>query len=161
MQDWDKVRLALYQPDIPQNVGAAMRLAACFGAPMDIIEPCGFALTDKGLRRTAMDYGELALVKRHASWSCFRDDMARSSRLILLTTQGAKPLWEFSFHPDDVVLCGRESAGVPPDVHNAVHERVVIPLSPAARSLNVVTAAAVALAEASRQLGLAGMAGPS
>ncbi len=153
------MRLALFQPDIPHNVGAAVRLSACFGVGLDIIEPCGFALTDKALRRTAMDYGALVETVRHASWSAFSSQVkAQGARLVLLTTQGAEPLWGHRFAPNDVVLCGRESAGAPQDVHQAVDVRAVIPLATGARSLNVATAAGIALGEASRQLGLDGLA---
>lgn len=149
------MHLALYQPDIPQNMGAAMRLSTCFGVPLAIIEPCGFPLTAKGLRRAAMDYAATTAINRHVNWSRFREDMtAQGRRLILLTTQGAQPIWEVKFAPSDVIVCGRESAGVPDDVHQSVDMRTIIPLAPTARSFNVVTAAAIALGEASRQLGL-------
>lgn len=154
----NKMHLALYQPDIPQNVGAAMRLSTCFDVALHIIEPCSFPLTAKGLRRAAMDYGASEDVTRHVSWTAFVDaGAARGGRTILLTTRGATPLWDVSFRPDDVIVCGRESAGVPDEVHTSVDVRALIPLSPAARSFNVVNAAAIALGEASRQLGLAGM----
>ncbi len=166
------MRLVLVQPDIPQNVGAAIRTAACFGADVDIVEPCGFALTDKALRRAAMDYAERARITRHASWAAFcasrapadglSDDVGdgfRSGRLILLTTKAADSLWTIALRPDDAIVCGRESAGAPPEVHAAADVRARIPLAAGARSLNVVVAAGVALAEAARQAALRSDAG--
>ncbi|WP_421936257.1 tRNA (cytidine(34)-2'-O)-methyltransferase [Phenylobacterium sp.] len=146
------MRLALFQPDIPQNLGAAIRLAACLGVPLDVIEPCGFPLSDAAIRRAAMDYGDLAQVTRHAGWRDFRAKSAPSRRLVLFTTRGATPLHDFAFGPEDTLLFGRESAGVPDDVHDAADARVVIPLAPGARSLNVVTAAPLALGEGLRQI---------
>ncbi|MET0294117.1 MAG: tRNA (cytidine(34)-2'-O)-methyltransferase [Phenylobacterium sp.] len=143
------MRLALFQPDIPQNLGAAMRLAACLGAPLDIIEPCGFPLSDRALKRAALDYGSLGQVARHAGWDDFRS--AASGRLVLFTTRAAEPFHAFAFRADDVLLFGRESAGAPEDVHAAADARLLIPLVAGARSLNVVTAAAIALSEALRQ----------
>jgi tRNA (cytidine/uridine-2'-O-)-methyltransferase len=146
------MRLALFQPDIPQNLGAALRLGACLGVPVDVIEPCGFPLSDKGVRRAAMDYQALAEVKRHDGWADFNAErLARGARLVLLTTRGALPLHDFAFRADDVLLFGRESAGVPEAVHQAAEARVVIPLMAGARSLNLATSAAIALAEALRQ----------
>jgi len=148
------VRLALYQPDIPQNLGANLRLAACLGVAVDIIEPCGFPLTDRGLRRTAMDYAENASVSRHSGWASFRESqIASGSRLILLTTRAATRLDQFSFRTDDVLLFGRESAGVPEDIHNVADARVAIPLTPPARSLNVAMSAGIVLWEALKQTG--------
>jgi tRNA (cytidine/uridine-2'-O-)-methyltransferase len=148
------MRLALFQPDIPQNLGAAIRLGACLGAPVDVIEPCGFPLSDRALKRAALDYAQIADVTRHPSWSSFRTESARkNSRLVLLTTKGATPLADFRFQADDILLLGRESAGVPEEVHAAADARLVIPLVKGARSLNVVTAAAIALGEALRQTG--------
>ena len=143
------MRLALYQPDIAANLGAAIRIAACFGAALDIIEPCGFALTDRALRRAAMDYR--AATTRHASWAAFLAAPERAEgRLVLLTTRGAVDLPALAFQPGDTLLLGRESAGVPDDVHKAAAARVRIPI--AARSLNVAVAGAIALYEARRQL---------
>lgn len=152
------MRLGFYQPDIPQNLGAAVRLAACFGVGIEIIEPCGFPLTDRALRRTALDYGATDAVTRRDSWEAFRDS-ARSEarRVILFTTGGETSLGEFSFQASDILLFGRESAGVPEDVRAAVDARVTIPMANGQRSLNVVTSAAIALWEACRQTG----AGPS
>lgn len=145
------MRLALFQPDIPQNLGATLRLGACLGVPVDVIEPCGFPLSDRAVRRAAMDYADQAEVERHASWSSFRE--ARRERLVLFTTQGAQPFHRFRFEPNDILLFGRESAGAPPEVHEAAQARLLIPLVPGARSLNVVNAAAMALGEALRQTG--------
>ncbi len=146
------MRLALFQPDIPQNLGAAIRLSACLGVPLDVIEPCGFPLSDAAIRRAAMDYAAIAEVKRHASWADFRVDVARPGRLLLFTTRGATPFHEFAFQPDDTLLFGRESAGAPDEVHAAADARLLIPIAPGARSLNLVTAATLALGEALRQI---------
>ena len=147
------MRLALFQPDIPQNLGAAIRLGACLGAPVDVIEPCGFPVSDRALRRAALDYAQIADVTRHPSWDSFRTESARKNRrLVLLTTKGATPITDFRFQADDTLLLGRESAGVPEEVHAAAGARLVIPLVAGARSLNVVTAAAIALGEGLRQI---------
>lgn len=146
------MRLALYQPDIPQNVGAAIRAAACFGARLDVIEPCGFPLNAREVRRVAMDYGESAAPAAHGGWSAFLKTVGEA-RLILLTTSASETIWDFAFRPDDILLIGRESAGAPAEVHDAADARLKIPLAPGARSLNVHVAAAVALAEARRQIG--------
>ncbi|MBI1341026.1 tRNA (cytidine(34)-2'-O)-methyltransferase [bacterium] len=153
------MRLAFYQPDIPQNLGAAIRLAACFATPIDIIDPCGFPLTDRALRRSAMDYGDLAVIKRHDGWNAFLQTLDTPAhpprlRLVLFTTRGDASLQDFSFRKTDVLVFGRESAGVPPDVHAAADARVQIPIAAEARSLNLATAAAIALWEASRQTAL-------
>ena len=148
------MRLALYQPDIPQNLGAAIRLAACFGIPLDVIEPCGFPLTDRALKRTALDYGTLAQVERHASLAHFGDSPARADgRLVLVETDGATPFLDFSFSTGDTLILGRESAGSPGELYAAAQASIRIPMAKGLRSLNVVTAAAVALAEAMRQTG--------
>jgi tRNA (cytidine/uridine-2'-O-)-methyltransferase len=144
------MRLALYEPDIPQNLGAFIRLAACLGTPLDIIEPCGFPVDDRRIRRAAMDYIDLARVSRHASWAAFRRDRS-PGRLVLLTTAGATNLPQARFEPDDILLVGRESAGVPDDVHEASDVRVRVPMQKGARSLNVALAAAMVLSEALRQ----------
>ncbi len=146
------MRLAFYQPDIPQNVGAAIRIAACFGAALDIIEPCGFPLDAREIRRVAMDYGDLAVPCAHASWEAF-DESRKPARLVLMTTKADETIWDFAFQPDDILLMGRESAGAPEAVHEAADARISIPLAASARSLNVAVAAAVALAEARRQVG--------
>jgi len=144
------MRLALYEPDIPQNLGAFIRLAACLGTALDIIEPCGFPVDDRRIRRAAMDYVDLARVRRHASWTAFCRDRA-PGRLVLLTTTGATSLPQARFEPDDILLVGRESAGVPPDVHEAANLRVRVPMQKGARSLNVALAASMVLSEALRQ----------
>jgi len=148
------VRLALFEPDIPQNTGALLRLAACFGVSVDLIEPMGFLFEDRRLKRAALDYAALATLSRHASWRAFVADRDPGSRLVLLTTSGAVPLHRFAFATDDTILLGRETAGVPGFVHQAADARIVIPLRPGARSLNVALAGAIALAEAMRQTGL-------
>lgn len=145
------MRLALFQPDIPQNVGAAIRLCACLDIGLDIIEPCAFPLDDRSLRRAALDYGALARVARHDSWSRFVDSLPTSRRLILLTTRGETLFPHFAFRPDDIVLMGAESAGAPESVHAAAAARLRIPIAADARSLNVITAATLALGEALRQ----------
>jgi tRNA (cytidine/uridine-2'-O-)-methyltransferase len=145
------LRLALFEPDIPQNTGALLRLAACFGVAVDLIEPLGFLFDDRRLKRAALDYAALALVDRHASWGTFVAGRDPASRLILLTTSGNVALHSFVFADTDTLLLGRETAGVPEFVHRAVAARVVIPMMPGARSLNVGLAGAIALAEALRQ----------
>ena len=146
------MRLALFQPDIPQNLGAALRLGACLDVPIDIIEPCGFPLSDRAVRRAAMDYGEKAQVVRHAGWDdFFATALREKSRLLLFTTRGAQPFHSFGYRADDILLFGRESAGVPDEVHAAADARLIIPLAAGARSLNLATAAAMALGEALRR----------
>ncbi|WP_207483362.1 tRNA (cytidine(34)-2'-O)-methyltransferase [Arenibaculum pallidiluteum] len=141
--------LALYEPDIPQNTGALMRLAACLGVPLHVIEPCGFVLDDRRLRRAGMDYLDGLDLRRHASWTRFAAEPP--GRIVLLTTRAAMPYLDFAFAPGDVLLLGRESAGVPEAVHAAADARVAIPLRPGMRSLNVALAAAMVLGEALRQ----------
>jgi len=127
-----------------------VRLSACFAAPLDIIEPCGFPLTDRSLKRAALDYGPLARLTRHDSWARYTA-APHHGRLVLFTTKGATDLWDFRFEPDDRLLFGRESAGVPDDVAAAADARVRIPMQDGARSLNVTVSAGIALAEAIRQ----------
>ena len=146
------MRLALFQPDIPQNTGAIIRLTACFGIPLDIIEPCGFILSDTKLRRSGMDYLNLANIERHISWDAFMKERKRS-RLVLITTRAEDSLKQFTFHNNDTLILGRESSGVPQAVHNAIPEKVRIPLDKNARSLNVSIAAGIVLWEALRQTG--------
>ncbi len=141
------MNVTLYQPDIAQNLGAAIRLCACFGIPLGVIEPCGFPLSVKALRRTAMDYE--AELTRHQSWAEFKNH--RNGRIVLFTTKGATRLPDFSFRPDDRLLFGRESAGVPDDVHEASDAKVIIPLAPDMRSFNLATSVAIGLYEALRQ----------
>lgn len=144
------MRLVLFQPDIPQNAGALLRLAACLGIGVDIVEPCGFVLSDAKLRRAGMDYLASAVMVRHASWSAYRDAAPRG-RLVLLTTQAEMAYTAFAFAAEDRLLLGRESGGVPHEVHAAAEARLRIPLRPGLRSLNVATAAAMVLGEALRQ----------
>lgn len=143
------MRLALFEPDIPQNTGTILRLAACLGVGIDLIEPCGFVLSDRTLRRAGLDYLEHVDLTRHTSWSAY--SAQRRGRLILLTTRGTVPYADFAYAPDDTLLLGRESAGVPPEVHAAATARVAIPMAPGLRSLNVALAAAMVLGEALRQ----------
>jgi tRNA (cytidine/uridine-2'-O-)-methyltransferase len=146
------MRIALYEPDIPQNTGAILRLAGCLGIGVDVVEPCGFAFDDRRLRRAGMDYLDLVAVRRHTSWP---DYLAarRPGRLVLLTTQGSVPYHLFRFRTDDTLLLGRESAGAPAAVHAAAEARIRIPMVEGARSLNVAVAAAIVAAEALRQVG--------
>ena len=144
------MRLALFQPDIPQNTGAIIRLTACFGIPLDIIEPCGFILSDTKLRRSGMDYLNLANIERHISWDAFIKER-KQSRLVLITTKAEESLKQFAFDDNDTLILGRESSGVPQAVHNAIPEKVRIPMDKKARSLNVSIAAGIILWEALRQ----------
>jgi len=138
------MRLALFQPAIPQNVGACIRLSACFGVDLHVIEPTGFRFDDRALKRAALDYGPLGHMTRHESWDDFQRDRG-PGRLVLFTTRGATPLNEFVFEPDDVLLFGSESTGAPAFVHDAAAARVVIPIQPGARSLNLSVTAGIAL----------------
>ncbi len=144
------MRLALFQPDIPQNTGAIIRLTACFGVSLDIIEPCGFILSDAKLRRSSMDYLNLADIDRHISWEAFVKKR-NQSRLVLITTKADRSLNQFAFDDNDTLILGRESSGVPQVVHNAIPEKVKIPMDQRARSLNVSIAAGIILWEALRQ----------
>lgn len=152
-RDHAQIALALFQPDIAPNVGAVLRLGACLGVPVHVIEPCGFPFSPRAWRRQAMDYADLAELHRHDSWAAFTDSRP-SGRLVALTTKGANSLWDFRFRPGDTLLFGRESAGLPDEVHAAADARVVIPMQAGARSLNIAMAAAIAAAEAGRQLGI-------
>ena len=145
------MRLALFEPDIPQNCGTILRLAACLGVAVDIIEPCGFLWDDKRLRRAGMDYLAGAEIARHESWKDF--ERQRRGRLLLLTTKGEASHLDSAFETDDILLLGRESAGVPDCVHEAATHRLRIPMRPGLRSLNVALAAAMVLGEALRQTG--------
>jgi tRNA (cytidine/uridine-2'-O-)-methyltransferase len=147
------LRLALFEPDIPQNTGTLLRLAACFAVAVDVIEPCGFVFDDRRLRRALLDYAAQVTICRHKSWNAFIADRDPASRLVLLTTAGSIALHRFGFRASDTLLLGRESAGVPDVVHRAAAARVVIPLAPEARSLNVALAGAIGLTEALRQTG--------
>jgi tRNA (cytidine/uridine-2'-O-)-methyltransferase len=146
------MRIALYQPDIPQNTGTILRLAACLGIEAHIIEPAGFPTSDRAFRRAGMDYVGAVTIVRHASWAAFeawrRGD---GGRLLLFTTAASASYLAFDYRPDDIALFGRESAGVPPQVHAAADARLVIPMRPGLRSLNVAMAVAMAAGEALRQ----------
>ena len=143
------MRVALYQPDQAGNVGTILRLGACLGVPVDIVEPCGFPFSDRALKRAGMDYAALAEVTRHADWARF--DATRTGRLVLLTTAGDTRLDAAHFEPGDVLLLGSESAGVPATVHAQADLRVRIPQVAGTRSLNIAVAAGIGLAEALRQ----------
>jgi tRNA (cytidine/uridine-2'-O-)-methyltransferase len=144
------MRLALFEPDIPQNAAAIIRLGACLDVPIDIIEPCGFLFSEAGFRRAGLDYVEMAELRRHTSWRAFCEALA--GRLVLLTTRATLPHTAFAFASSDTLLLGRESAGVPDFVHDAADGRVRIPLKPGLRSLNVAQAGAMVLGEALRQI---------
>ena len=143
------MRIALYQPDQAGNVGTILRLAACLGVPVDIIEPCGFAFSDRALKRAGMDYAAIANVVRHEGWSSF--EASRMARLVLMTTRGGTPLPVARFELGDTLLLGSESSGVPEAVHASADLRVRIPQAAGTRSLNIAVAAGIALAEALRQ----------
>jgi len=146
------LRIALYQPDIPGNTGAILRLSACLGLAVDLIEPAGFDLSDRALRRAGMDYVEAAALIRHLNWEAFEDWRAATGRrLVLATTKAALPYTEERFRPDDILLFGRESAGVPDEVHERADARILIPMLEGRRSLNVAMAAAMVAGEALRQ----------
>ena len=170
------MRLALYQPDIPQNTGTILRLAACLGVDVDLIGPAGFDMTDRALRRAGLDYIDKLQIRRHLSWEDFRTDHGSSTcpdnavsnmkavngkpnspptpgRLVLLTTRAQQSYLDFRFRPDDILLLGRESAGVPASVHESVNARIMIPMQPGFRSLNIAVSAAMVLGEALRQTG--------
>jgi tRNA (cytidine/uridine-2'-O-)-methyltransferase len=145
-------RLVLFQPDIPQNAGTMLRMAACLGVPVEIVEPAGFDVSDRNLRRAGLDYLGAVAIKRHASWRAFEDWRGREGlRLVLATTKGAVPYASFAFARDDAILLGRESAGVPDEVHAAADARIIVPMRSGMRSLNVAVAAAMILGEALRQ----------
>ncbi len=144
--------LVLFQPDIPQNTGSLIRLAACMSTPLHIVEPCGFPFDDRRLKRTSMDYFDHAEITRHASWEAFLDFRKNSKgRLLLLSAHAADVYTQFSFLPDDMLLLGRESAGVPDYVREAADARIKIPMREGVRSLNVALAASMVLGEAIRQ----------
>ncbi len=144
------IRLALYQPEIPQNTGAAMRLTACLGLTLDIIEPCGFPWDDTKIRRSAMDYIEYVTLQKHKGWDDFRA-AHKDRRVILLTTKSDQSYLDFAFRPGDTLLAGQESAGAPPHVHETVDARITIKMASGPRSLNVINACAMILGEALRQ----------
>jgi tRNA (cytidine/uridine-2'-O-)-methyltransferase len=144
-------RIALYQPDIPQNVGAMMRLAACLGVELDIIEPCGFPWDERKIRKSGLDYMEFVKYTRHESWEKFHAQ--KTGRIVLMTTKAALPYTEFKFEPGDILLAGRESSGVPDEIHAAADARIFIPMQNGLRSLNIVNASAMILGEGLRQRG--------
>jgi tRNA (cytidine/uridine-2'-O-)-methyltransferase len=145
------MRIALYEPEIAGNVGAVLRLGACLGVPVDLIEPMGFGWDDKRVRRTAMDYIDHVAVTRHQGFAAFRET-AGDGRLVLLTTKADRSLYEAMFEPTDILLFGRESAGVPAEVAAACDLKLKIPTVPGVRSLNLAMAAGIAASEALRQL---------
>ena len=156
------MRLALFQPAIPQNVGACIRLSACFGVPLHVIEPTGFAFDDRAMKRAALDYGPLSHMTRHAGWAEFQRDRytgGGAGRLVLFTTRGATSLADFRFQADDTLLFGSEDAGAPDFVHAAAQARVVVPIRSETRSLNLSVTAGIALWEGLRQVG--GLVGPA
>lgn len=145
------MRIALYRPEIAFNVGGVLRLGACMGVGVDLIEPMGFVWDPARVRRAAMDYIDHVTITRHADWDAF--ERQASGRLVLLTTKGSVPLHDFAFAPDDILLFGQESAGVPAEVHARAEGRIRIPMRPGLRSLNLAMSAGIALAEALRQTG--------
>lgn len=148
------MRIALYQPDIAQNTGTILRLAACFGLEAHIIEPAGFPTTDRAFRRAGMDYLDQVQLMRHVTWAAFEAwRRERTLRLVLFTTRGERSYLEHRFDEGDILLFGRESAGVPEEVHAAADARLVIPMRPGLRSVNVAMACAMAVGEALRQTG--------
>ncbi|RUU97723.1 MULTISPECIES: tRNA (cytidine(34)-2'-O)-methyltransferase [unclassified Mesorhizobium] len=150
----DRLRIALYQPDIAGNTGTILRFAACLGLVVDIIEPAGFPLSDRALKRAGMDYLEMAALTRHVDWHAFENwRKGEARRLVLLSTKAATAYTDFVFADDDVLLFGRESAGVPDSVHEAADARLIIPMQGAARSINVALSVAMVAGEAIRQLG--------
>ncbi len=145
------MRLALFQPEIPGNVGAILRLSACFDVPVDVIEPCGFVFSDRRLKRAGMDYADQVRIERHPDWDSFTYNC--KSRVILLSSKAQTHLYDFEFDPEDTLLMGQESAGVPDFVRTYVDHQVRIPLMSGLRSLNVSVAAGIAISEALRQTG--------
>ena len=143
--------IAMYQPDIPQNVGAMIRLCACLGLSLEIIEPCGFPWHEKKVRQSAMDYFDLVKPDRHQSWEAFRDHF-QGRRIILMTTKSSVSYLDFEFQAGDILLAGQESAGAPEHVHENVDGRVLIPMHGDARSLNIVNATAMITGEVLRQI---------
>jgi tRNA (cytidine/uridine-2'-O-)-methyltransferase len=146
------MRIALFEPEIAGNVGAVLRLGACLGAAVDLIEPMGFEWDDRRVRRTAMDYIDHVVIARHAGFDAFRETIG-PGRLVLFTTKSHQSAYEFGFMPDDILLFGKESAGVPAAVADACDARLRIPMRPQVRSMNLATSAALALGEALRQTG--------
>ena len=148
------MKILLYQPDIAGNVGTIIRLAVCFDIELNIIEPCGFPFDeDKIVKRSAMDYFKFVKLKRYDSFESFKKDNSES-RIILLTTKSSKPYYDFEFKENDVVMVGRESAGVPEEIHEAVDDRLLIPMKNGARCLNVAVSLAIVTGECLRQCDL-------
>ena len=144
------MRIALFEPEIAGNVGAVLRLAACMGAAVDLIEPMGFEWEDRRVRRTAMDYIDHVAIARHADFAAFKTVIG-TQRLVLFTTKSHQSAYDFSFMPDDVLLFGKESAGIPANIAEVCDARIRIPMRPQVRSMNLATSAALALGEALRQ----------
>ncbi len=151
------MRLALFQPDIPQNTGTLLRLGACLDVELDIIEPCGYIFSEKTLKRAGMDYLHLVKYRRHKSWEHFLQYRAEYpdeyGRIVLLTTHATEPYYNFKFQPNDIILMGRESAGVPEEVHHTADARLLIPMNENARSINVAVSAVMVVGECLRQTG--------
>lgn len=143
------VRIALFQPDIPQNTGTILRLAACMDVGVDIIEPCGFVWSESRMKRAGMDYLTHVDLVRHRSWSAF--EAARENRLLLLTTKATDGYTDFTYQPGDILLLGQESSGAPEEVHEAADHRLTIPMASGMRSINIAISAAMVLGEALRQ----------
>ena len=146
------MRVALFEPEIAGNVGAVLRLGACLGVAVDLIEPMGFQWDDRRVRRTAMDYIDHVEVARHEGWDAFAQTLG-DARLVLFTTKATRSPYDFAFTPGDMLLFGKESAGVPPHVFDASHERLRIPMRPAVRSMNLASSVALVMGEALRQTG--------
>ncbi len=150
------IDIALYQPDIPGNTGTILRMAACLGLTVHVIEPAGFDLSDRGLKRAGMDYLEQAALVRHLDWAHFNAwRIAQNRRLVLLSTKAAQPYTSYAYKPEDILIFGRESAGVPENVHALCEERIIIPMVEGARSLNLALSVAMAAGEAIRQINIA------
>lgn len=149
------MRIALFQPDIPQNTGTLLRLGACLNVELDIIEPCGFIFSERTLKRSGMDYLDMVKYRRHASWQDFlqyrQEHPEEYGRIVLLSTHATEPYYNFEFCPNDIILMGRESAGVPEDVHHFADARLLIPMNEKARSINVAVSAVMVVGEALRQ----------
>ena len=150
------MRLALFQPDIPQNTGTLLRLGACLDIELDIIEPCGFIFAERTLKRAGMDYLDMVTYRRHHSWEHFLQYRAEHpeeyGRIVLLTTHASEPYYNFEFRPNDIILMGRESAGVPEEVHQTADARLLIPMNHNARSINVAVSAVMVVGECLRQV---------
>ena len=150
------MRLALFQPDIPQNTGTLLRLGACLDIELDIIEPCGFIFSERTLKRAGMDYLDMVRYRRHHSWEHFLQYRAEHpeeyGRIVLLTPHASEPYYNFEFRPNDIILMGRESAGVPEEVHQTADARLLIPMNHNARSINVAVSAVMVVGECLRQV---------